>query len=121
MSKPSLTLRKPRTKPAQPAEIQAFIEGCESEQIATTVPSSPERIPPNAIPLRSVSPEAIDIPSFRRANKSIAHRKTKPHRRRTTVYMELDIAKELAKHCVEHDEDMSDAVNKALRAWLPSL
>jgi hypothetical protein len=34
--------------------------------------------------------------------------------RRLTIYLPADLAKRLAVHCAEHDEDMSDVVTEAL-------
>lgn len=34
--------------------------------------------------------------------------------RRLTIYLPADLAKRLAVHCAEHDEDMSDVVSEAV-------
>jgi len=45
-------------------------------------------------------------------------RRTKPDRRRVTVYLDLDVASELAAYVSTADKEMSVVVNDALRSWL---
>jgi post-segregation antitoxin (ccd killing protein) len=45
-------------------------------------------------------------------------RKTKPNRRRATVYLDLDVTRALLQHCQRRDVEMSAVVNDALRAYL---
>ena len=120
---PSLTLRKPSAPPS-PDAVAAFVDGGE--------PDAPEprasAKPATAAPLRSVPAEAAppstsrpDAPTFRRASRSIVERRTKPARRRTTVYLDIDVAHQLAQVLADRDQELSDAVNDAVRAWLGSI
>ena len=131
----SLTLRKPGQRP-DPRAIEAFIAGSDDEdhgQTSVTPIKTVSALESMASPVMeatvfpekdaavydaSVAESADDVPTFRRATRSIAKRKTKPDRRRTTVYMDMGLARELAAHCAENDLDMSDAVNAALRSYL---
>jgi hypothetical protein len=123
--RPSLTLRKPST--VSPDAVAAFVAGSESE------PAPPASSATVAPPLRSVpspepreprageptsAPRRADIPSFRRASRSVIERRTRPARRRTTVYLDLDVATELARALAHRDQELSDAVNAAVRTWL---
>jgi hypothetical protein len=130
-----LTLRKPGQRP-DPRAIEAFIDGGDQEDTEKAHGSSLAPVPtsehttelsagtediaqasPPTGPHEPLS-EAGDVPTFRRATRSIAKRKTKPDRRRATVYMDIDLARKLAAHCATNELDMSDAVNAALRAYL---
>lgn len=135
----SLTLRKPGQRP-DPKAIEAFIAASDDEDNGQTsvtpikpVPAPEPMVSASAPPVTKgkaspakeaavpdvwMAEPAEDVPTFRRATRSIAKRKTKPDRRRTTVYMELILARQLAAHCAENDLDMSDAVNAALRSYL---
>jgi len=63
-------------------------------------------------------PAGTATPSFRRASHAIEQRRTRPARRRTTVYLDVEIAAELAGVLAERDQELSDAVNSAVRDWL---
>lgn len=111
-SRPSLTLRKP----ASPEAIAAFVGQDESEPQPSkpTAPAAPTlRALPTITPL---APSAA--PSFRRASRAIVERRTRPARRRTTVYLDVDVASRLATVLAEQDQELSDAVNAAVRTWL---
>lgn len=60
-------------------------------------------------------PDAI---TFRRASRAMVRRRTKPDRRRVTVYLDLDVASELAAYVSKADKEMSSVVSDALRTWL---
>ena len=64
------------------------------------------------------STSRLDAPSFRRASRAIAERRTKPSRRRTTIYFDVDVASQLSAALIERDQELSDAVNAAVKAWL---
>ena len=117
----SLTLRKPGQRP-DPKAIEAFIAGNDDEDhgqtSVTPIKPVPAPLPMISDPDVSTTELADEVPTFRRATRSIAKRKTKPDRRRTTVYMDMSLARKLAAHCAENDLDMSDAVNAALRSYL---
>lgn len=100
----SLALRKPSPAPAL-AAVEAFVS---SEDSAS--PSQPSQ--PDA------ATTVDDVVTFRRASRSVAKRATKPDRRRATVYLDLDVARDLAAHVASADREMSLVVNDALRAWL---
>lgn len=121
---PSLTLRKP-----SPIAIASFVDRGEADELTpppvpepalAAVPAlQPSKVEPAESRRRAVRAQATppdDVPSFTRASRSLATRRTKPDRRRTTVYFDLDVARDLA--CRLGDEDMSDVVNAAVRAHL---
>lgn len=110
---PSLALRKP--SPAPPlAAVEAFVGTADREN----TPAEPVATPP-AEPIATPGHDR-DVPTFRRASRSVAKRRTKPDRRRATVYFDLDVARDLAAHVATADKEMSIIVNEALRAWLKS-
>lgn len=115
--RPSLTLRKPST--ASPEAIAAFV-GAEEPDPASAKPT-PTAAPPSlrAVPAAessTVAPGAA--PTFRRASRAIVERRTRSARRRTTVYLDVDVAVQLAKVLADRDQELSDAVNTAVRSWL---
>lgn len=118
-SRPSLTLRKP----ASPEAIAAFVGKDESEPEA---PKPSAIVPPSLRALPTVPPSAPSVastafaaaPSFRRASRAIVERRTRSARRRTTVYLDVDVATQLAAVLVAQDQELSDAVNAAVRTWL---
>ncbi len=114
MPSPSLTLRKPSPSPSL---VRDFVNRGDDDGASST----PATDLPRAPSLSTVAPPAppTDVPSFTRASRSLAERRTKPHRRRTTVYFDLDVARDLASK-LGSDEDMSDVVNAAVRAFLAS-
>ena len=73
-----------------------------------------------AVPTSKPAAVAVptDSPSFRRASRAIVERRTRAPRRRTTIYLEVDVATKLAQVLAERDQDVSDAVNAAVRVWL---
>jgi hypothetical protein len=132
--RPPLTLRKPST--ASPEAVAAFVAGSNtgSEPAASASPTVAAVTPPSPPPLRSVPPSAplaavepaitsrrTDVPSFRRASRAVVERRTRPARRRTTVYLDVDVAAELAQALANRDQELSDAVNSAVRAWLDGI
>jgi hypothetical protein len=126
--RPSLTLRKPST--VSPDAVAAFVAASESEREPTLSASgtvvSPLRAVPSMEPLAAVVEPAgafrhTDVPSFRRASRAVIERRTRPARRRTTVYLDVDVATELAQALTQRDQELSDAVNGAVRAWLDAI
>ncbi len=141
-TRPSLMLRKPASP--SPEAIAAFIDKSEPEPPAPpvlqtakmndatphlrAVPAEPEEPIITAAPIaktRKPRPAAeepttsrVDAPSFRRASRAIAERRTKPARRRTTIYFDVDVASQLSAALIEHDLELSDAVNSAVKTWL---
>jgi hypothetical protein len=117
--RPSLTLRKPST--ASPDAVAAFVAGSESRDEPAPVIAAPpplRSVPAAAAPV-SISPASLgQVPSFRRASRAVVERRTRPARRRTTVYLDVDVATELAQALEARDQELSDAVNRAVRAWL---
>lgn len=114
-SRPSLTLRKP----ASPEAIAAFVGQDESEPQPSkpSAPAAPAAPVLRALP--TITPSAPSAaPSFRRASRAIVERRTRPARRRTTVYLDVDVASRLAAVLAEQDQELSDAVNAAVRTWL---
>jgi hypothetical protein len=139
----SLTLRKPSaSKPVDPTVLEAFVGGGASEPVqavVTPIRSEPTEPAPAPLPtpkasapaqaapapkapakVKPAGPRLVEdeVPTFRRASKAISKRKTKADRRRTTVYMQLDVARELAEYCGQHDTEMSEVVNQAVREFL---
>jgi len=120
--RPSLTLRKPST--ASPEAIAAFV-GADEPDPASAKPM-PTAAPPSlrAVPAAessTVAPGAVApgaAPTFRRASRAIVERRTRSARRRTTVYLDVDVAVQLAKVLADRDQELSDAVNAAVRSWL---
>lgn len=118
--RPSLTLRKPST--VSPDAVAAFVAGSENEPTppASGAAAAPLRSVPPIEPV-AVAPQGVrrtDIPSFRRASRSVIERRTRPARRRTTVYLDLEVALALADMLAQRDQELSDAVNAAVRSWL---
>jgi hypothetical protein len=121
--RPSLTLRKPST--VSPDAVAAFVAASEGEPAS---PANGTAAPPlRAVPSIESSvaagelagaPRHADVPSFRRASRAVIERRTRPARRRTTVYLDVDVATELALALAQRDQELSDAVNGAVRAWL---
>lgn len=115
--RPSLTLRKPST--ASPEAIAAFV-GVDEPDPASAKPA-PTAAPPSlrAVPSAEASTVALgSAPTFRRASRAIVERRTRSARRRTTVYLDVDVAVQLAKVLADRDQELSDAVNAAVRSWL---
>lgn len=145
MPSPSLTLRRPSPATASPEAIAAFVDAADSvpadpmpapntvpapnpapttsrrataveQRRSSALPSISQHSP---VPLRALSDEpSTSAPSFRRASRAVVHRRTKPARRRTTVYLDVDVATELASMLTVRDQELSDAVNAAVQAWL---
>jgi hypothetical protein len=124
--RPSLTLRKPST--VSPDAVAAFVAASdsESEPMLSASGTPPLRAVPAMEPLVAVvepagPPRLTDVPSFRRASRAVIERRTRPARRRTTVYLDVDVATELALALAQRDQELSDAVNGAVRAWLGAI
>jgi hypothetical protein len=124
--RPSLTLRKPST--VSPDAVAAFVGASESESEPALSASGTVAPPLRAVP--AMKPVAVepagasrhpDVPSFRRASRAVIERRTRPARRRTTVYLDVDVATELARALAQRDQELSDAVNGAIRAWLDAI
>lgn len=123
--RPSLTLRKPST--ASPEAIAAFVGADEPDPSSakptpTAAPPSLRAVPAgeaSAVPAGEASAVAPGAaPTFRRASRAIVERRTRSARRRTTVYLDVDVAIQLAKVLADRDQELSDAVNAAVRSWL---
>ncbi len=124
--RPSLTLRKPST--VSPDAVAAFVAASDSGS-EPALPASGTGAPPlRAVP--AMEPIAVepagasrhpDVPSFRRASRAVIERRTRPARRRTTVYLDVDVATELALALARRDQELSDAVNGAIRTWLDAI
>ena len=107
---PSLALRKPAPIPPL-AAVDAFVGGPKAAAApAETLARANE----------SSADPTTEVPTFRRASRSVAKRRTKADRRRATVYFDLDVARDLAAHVTASDKEMSLIVNEALRSWLSS-
>jgi hypothetical protein len=138
--RPSLTLRKPST--ISPEAVAAFVAGTEGESeptlpppaaVVATLPVPAAVTPPPLRAVPAIEPPTVagrqpavpsprtDVPSFRRASRAVVERRTRPARRRTTVYLDVDVAAELAQALTHRDQELSDAVNSAVRAWLGQL
>lgn len=88
MSKPRATL-KPRRAP-DPAAVDAFIAG--KSQPAATSP--------------------------RTKGRAVLERKDGRKVRRTTIYMEVSLAKRVARHAVEREVDQTQIIQEALIEYL---
>jgi hypothetical protein len=124
--RPSLIPRKPVV-----GDLDAFVNGGEPA-LALVRSADPQPLPatepeiaatPTAPPAkpstRPAAPRRVaEGVTFRRANRAIIERKTKPARRRTTVYLDLDLVEQLAHVCADQDREMSDAVNEAVRQFV---
>jgi hypothetical protein len=128
--RPSLTLRKPTT--VSPDAVAAFVAASEGEHESMPSASGPVAPPLRAVPAMEPVTRAepdnaprhtrrIDVPSFRRASRAVIERRTRPARRRTTVYLDVNVAAELALALAQRDQELSDAVNGAIRAWLDAI
>jgi hypothetical protein len=122
--RPSLTLRKPST--VSPDAVAAFVAASESGS-EPAVSASGTVAPLRAVPAMepSVEPAGASqhtgVPSFRRASRAVIERRTRPARRRTTVYLDVGVAAELAQALAQRDQELSDAVNGAIRTWLDAI
>lgn len=141
-SRPSLTLRKPSSAPS-PEAIAAFVESgndeSEREKSSGNTGSTPvgaRELPGpaqgaerssltapaptlRAVPATSATDSIkIATPSFRRASRAVVERRTRPARRRTTIYFDVDVATELAAVLTARDQELSDVVNDVVREWL---
>jgi hypothetical protein len=124
--RPSLTLRKPST--VSPDAVAAFVAASESEPMlsASGTVVAPLRAVPSMEPSVAVvdpagPPRHTNVPSFRRASRAVIERRTRPARRRTTIYLDVGVAAELALALGQRDQELSDAVNGAVRAWLDAI
>jgi hypothetical protein len=124
--RPSLTLRKPTT--VSPDAVAAFVAASEGQSepapSASGTVAPPLRAVPAMEPLAAVEPAGprhADVPTFRRASRAVIERRTRPARRRTTVYLDVDVAAELALALAHRDQELSDAVNGAIRTWLEAI
>jgi hypothetical protein len=130
---PSLTLRKPSAP--SPDAVAAFIGNDEADPVSPpaprpapapalrTVPTRPPAGAPSedaaiAAPATGPAPMSSAAPSFRRASRAIVERRTRAARRRTTVYLDVDVAIRLAGFLHDRDQELSDTVNAAVRAWI---
>lgn len=77
--------------------------------------------PSGGVVVQAGSLQRTDVPSFRRASRAVIERRTRPARRRTTVYLDVDVAAALALALAQRDQELSDAVNGAVRAWLDAI
>jgi hypothetical protein len=142
MSRPSLTLRKPSV-PSE-AAVAAFVAGRDASSVTaapilSVVASEPEleHIEPAQIiateaaaiasaksATRKPKPSSMNnsametVPTFQRASRAVVQRRNGAARRRTTVYLDLDVASHLSAALASNDQELSDAVNTALRMWL---
>jgi hypothetical protein len=128
--RPSLTLRKPTT--VSPDAVAAFVAASDGEHESTPSASGPVAPALRAVaamePVAAAEPAGApghtrraDVPSFRRASRAVIERRTRPARRRTTVYLDVDVAAELARALAQRDQELSDAVNGAIRTWLDAI
>jgi hypothetical protein len=127
--RPSLTLRKPTT--VSPDAVAAFVAASDGDHEST--PSASGSVAPALRAVAAMEPVAAaepaapghtrraDVPSFRRASRAVIERRTRPARRRTTVYLDVDVAAELARALAQRDQELSDAVNGAIRTWLDAI
>lgn len=60
----------------------------------------------------------VAAPSFQRASRAIVQRRNRSARRRTTVYLDVDVATKLAAVLQGSEQELSDAVNAAVVEWL---
>lgn len=61
-------------------------------------------------------PPEDDSPSFRRASAAVVGKHA--DKRRTTVYFDLTVARDLADYCRSHDVNMSVVVSDAVADYL---
>jgi hypothetical protein len=122
--RPSLTLRKPSTVSSD--AVAAFVAASEGEPTPPASAAASLRAVPSLEPVVAVAEPAgslrtADVPSFRRASRAVIERRTRPARRRTTVYLDVEVAAELARALAQRDQELSDAVNGAVRSWLDAI
>jgi hypothetical protein len=116
-SRPSLTLRRPSATSASPEAVAAFVQsGDDSEAQPDPSPAPPSL---RAVPLTPASISTNSAaPSFRRASRAVVPRRTRPARRRTTIYFDVEVAIDLSGLLTERDQELSDVVNTVVRDWL---
>ena len=129
MPSPSLTLRKPSAP--SPDAIAAFV-GADEGEVAS--PPKPRTVQNDEVEATSPKPRTVTAsralrtvpkteqvaaaPSFQRASRAIVERRNRSARRRTTVYLDVDVATKLAAVLQNSQQELSDAVNAAVVAWL---
>jgi hypothetical protein len=94
MKKPTVRMRKP-PKAGSTADVDAFVEGRSDVQTSKRSGASPKP-----------------------ATRGVLTRSDGRELRRLTIYLPADLAKRLAVHCAEHDEDMSAVVTEAVATRL---
>lgn len=126
-----------RSKPTLHVAADAFVAGAEDSGAITspavepvaaslTPPSLPSLGKAHRAVARRVKP-AVEpvaalqsVPSFAKAHRAVVARRTKPARRRTTVYLDLDIAAMLSARIDDAAStgariELSDLINDLLR------
>jgi hypothetical protein len=93
MKKPTVRMRKPPKQGATP-DLESFVEGRSDVQTSKRSHAS------------------------KTAARSVLTRSDGRELRRLTIYLPADLAKRLAVHCAEHDEDMSTVVSEAVASRL---
>jgi hypothetical protein len=129
--KPQISLRRPGTA-AIPAHLaDAFVTGGDSAPSTATAPTpAPEAAAGEGAAaaqannhLALVADERPDVQAsedsdVRPLRAGIVHRASGRARRRTTVYFDPQLANRLKIHCVTNGLELSDLVEKAVRAHL---
>lgn len=95
----------------------------------TKKPSIAPRRPPDARTLEAKSRFVTESPrdpgersdvQTSKHSKSVVCRKDGRHLKRATVYLPVDLARQLAVHCAETDGDLSATVTRAISRYLDS-
>lgn len=107
--KPSLQIRKP----GQTSARDAFIAG-EADVLEGDLESTePSDVSMSGRPNVSVS-EGSDI----QTSDTSSENDTKPARKRTTIYFDEEVYRQLKVHCAMHELEMSQTVSTLVAQWL---
>jgi hypothetical protein len=110
VKKSNAALRKPPAA-VNPAVVDEFVQaGSADVQTSgrSAMPSVGEKITKgNPVPANIQTSRGFDV---QRAKRSVVERKDGRTLKRMTVYLPADLAKRLARHCLEHEQDMSEVI-----------
>ena len=110
--KPTIAPRKPTRSP-DPALAQKFLDAAEAKEEPKIAEVRQLRGEPETKP--SLAP----APSAKQPGRRIYERKRDGRKvRQTTVYLDPALAKKLAYHCIDVEQDQSTIINEALKAYL---
>lgn len=108
---PSLEIRRPR-----PRTVEEFVEG--PGHVAVAVAAAPPKLAavPATTELRSPAPTSTATP-----RRGVAARAKGEAKGRLTVYVDLDVAAKLRRHCFEQGLELSGECERAISEYVARL